>query len=158
MEFQTAAQRHYPEIIKLVTSPEELFLISPKAQYPWDIHQLEAIAHQRLNLTVVLDQGVVVGFASLYDVEPNDIAFIGNVIVAAAYRGRGVGSALTEHMIKLCVFEHNAVPHISVFGINSRALLLYSSMGFKPYEIEARRYLDGQDTALIKMCYEPRVD
>lgn len=157
MEFIAATQKHYAEIIDLVSSPEDLFYIYPQAQFPLDIEQLEYLFRHRHNMTVGLIDGVVVAFASLYDVVQGDQAFIGNVIVAENYQGQGIGTALTHHMIRACIFEHNAVPHISVFGANSGALLLYTRMDFKPYEVEARKGLDGTEVALIKMSYEPSV-
>jgi ribosomal protein S18 acetylase RimI-like enzyme len=157
VEFIPATKQHYIEIINLASSPEELYLVSPAAKYPWDIEQLEEISRRRQNLTVALVNGVVAAFANLYDVIPNDTAFIGNVIVSDQFKGRGIGKALCHHMNKICVFEHNAVPHISVFSNNSKALLLYTKIGFIPYEVEARKNLNDETIALIKMFYEPKV-
>jgi ribosomal protein S18 acetylase RimI-like enzyme len=158
VEFIPVTSQHFCEIINLISSPEELHLVAPKANYPWDIEQLEEISKHRKNLTVCIIDGAVVAFANLYDVIPGDTAFIGHVIVADQFKGMGIGKALCHHMIKICVFEHNAVPHISVFGNNSRALLLYSKIGFIPYTVEARKNLDDETVALIKMYYEPTVE
>ena len=158
MEFIPATEQHYTAIINLISSAEELFLVSPLARYPWDIEQLKEIARQRKNLTVCIEDGSVVAFANLYDVNPGDTAFIGNVIVSDQFKGRGIGKALCHHMIKICVFEYNAVPHLYVFGYNSRALMLYTKIGFLPYEVEARKNLHNETVALIKMCYEPKVE
>lgn len=157
MQFLTATQQHFSEICKLASSAQELFYFYPNGRYPLDVAQLEDIFRSRHNQTIALVDGVVVAFANLYDVTPGDIAFIGNVIVAKEYQGKGIGTALTKHMIRACVFEHNAVPHLSVFGSNNRALLLYTRMGFIPYQVEARKGLNGEDVALIKMSYEPKV-
>jgi ribosomal protein S18 acetylase RimI-like enzyme len=158
VEFIPATRLHFSEIINLVSSPEELYLISPAAKYPWDMEQLEEIFRSRHNLTVAVVNDTVAAFADLYDVIPGDTAFIGNVIVSDQFKGKGIGKALSHYMIKICVFEHNAVPHISVFGNNSRALLLYSKIGFIPYTVEARKNLDDETVALIKMYYEPTVE
>ncbi len=157
MEFIPATKQHYNQIINLVSSPEELYLVAPTAKYPWDIERLEKIAKKRKNLTACLVNGTVAAFANLYDVIPNDTTFIGNVIVSDQFKGMGIGTALTHHMIKICVFEYNATPHISVFSNNSKALLLYTKIGFIPYEIEARKNLNDESVALIKMSYEPTV-
>jgi ribosomal protein S18 acetylase RimI-like enzyme len=157
VEFIPANKQHYAEIINLVSSPEELYLVAPTASYPWDIAQLEEISTHRKNLTVCVIDGAVAAFANMYDVIPHDTAFIGNVIVADQFKGMGIGKALCHHMIKLSVFEYNAVPHISVFSKNSKALLLYARIGFIPYEVEARKNLNGETIAVIKMSYEPTV-
>lgn len=158
MEFIPATRLHFSEIINLVSSPEELYLIAPAANYPWDIEQLEEIFRSRHNLTVAIVDDTVAAFADLYDVIPGDTAFIGNVIVSDQFKGKGIGKALIHYMNKICVFEHNAVPHISVFSLNSKALLLFKKIGFIPYEIEARKKLNDETVALIKMCYEPTLD
>lgn len=157
MEFIPATEQHYTEINKLVSTPEELYLVAPAAKFPWDIEQIKEISRRRQNLTVALVDGCVAAFANLYDVIPGDTAFIGNVIVSDQFKGRGIGKALCHHMNKICVFEHNAVPHISVFSCNSKALLLCAKIGFIPYEVEARKNLNDETVALIKMSYEPTV-
>jgi ribosomal protein S18 acetylase RimI-like enzyme len=157
VEFIPATRQHYIEIINLVSSPEELYLIAPAAKYPWDIEQLEEISRRRQNLTVAVINDTVAAFANLYDVIPNDTAFIGNVIVADKFKGRGIGKALCHHMNDICVFEHNAVPHISVYSNNSKALLLFTKIGFIPYAVESRKNQSDENIALIKMSYEPTV-
>jgi ribosomal protein S18 acetylase RimI-like enzyme len=50
------------------------------------------------------------------------------------------------------IFDHYAsTVYISVFNNNTKALLLYMSLGFKPFEIEQRRMSNGATTALIHM-------
>ena len=41
--------------------------------------------------------------------------------------------------------------HLSVFNQNTKALLLYSSFGFKPYGIEERRDHTNKKAALLHM-------
>ena len=153
MDFISATEEHYPAIASLVTSPEELYLVCPTCRFPWDVAQLKAIAAQRHSLTVGMANQQVVAFSNLYDLVPQQSAFIGNVIVGSAYRGQGVGKRLIHHMITLCQTIYRARPHLSVFNDNTPALLLYFQLGFVPYDLEPRVNLKGDKVALIHMRY-----
>lgn len=154
MKFILANESHYENIANLVSSPEELYLVSPSGQYPWSAAQLKKISTKRKELTVCIVKDEIAAFANLYGVEPNKSAFIGNVIVSFKHRGQGLGKSLMQHMIQKCQDNYNAAPHLSVFSFNEKALLMYVSIGFKPYEIEAREGLNGKQVALIHMRYE----
>lgn len=151
MKFIPATEQHYVAIGSLVTSPEELYLVCPNGRFPWDRDQLAAIAAQRHGLTVGLSHNQVAAFANIYDLVPQQSAFIGNVIIAKAHRGRGFGKALINHMTHICRDTYQVIPHISVFNNNARALLLYSTLGFSPYAVEPRLDLANNKVALIHM-------
>ena len=154
MKLIPASAHHYAAIGNLVTSPKELYLVCPNGQYPWDVDQLQAIATNRHELTVGIVDNTVVAFANLYDLVPQTSAFIGNVIVARSCRGQGLGKVLIQHMMHICCEKYQAVPHISVFNDNTRALLLYSDLGFKPYAVEPRINLNQDRTALLHLRYD----
>ncbi|MGD1855468.1 MAG: GNAT family N-acetyltransferase [Leptolyngbyaceae cyanobacterium] len=151
MKFTPAAETQYPAIASLVTSPEELYLVCPNCQFPWDVAQIKETAAGRHALTVGIVDNRVVAFANLYDLIPQQSAFIGNVVVAAEYRGRGLGTALIYWMIDICKDRYQAVPHISVFNDNARALLLYAALGFVPYAVEPRLNWNNDTVALIHL-------
>ncbi|MBX2864023.1 MAG: GNAT family N-acetyltransferase [Leptolyngbyaceae cyanobacterium MAG.088] len=153
MKLIPATEHHYPAIGRLVTSPEELYLVCPSGKYPWDVEQLQVIAAQRHALTVGIVDNVVVAFTNLYDLVPQTSAFIGNVIVAQSYRGQGLGKVLIKHMMAVCRDKYQVVPHISVFNDNTRALLLYARLGFSPYAVEPRLDLNNKTVALIHLNY-----
>lgn len=153
MQFVPASEHYYDAIAHLIISPEELVLVHPSGRYPWDEEQLRAIAQERHNLTVGLIDGEVVAFSNLYDVQPHQSAFIGNVIVGKAARGRGVGQALIRHMMAICQQKYHACPHLSVWNGNTPAILMYSKLGFRPYQIEPRVTQTGEPFAMIHMRY-----
>ncbi|MEO0869076.1 MAG: N-acetyltransferase [Cyanobacteria bacterium J06642_11] len=153
MKFIPATENNYQAIGHLVTSPEELYLVCPTGRYPWDVSQLRTIASQRHALTVGLIDQTVVAFSNLYDLVPQRSAFIGNVIVAKDHRGQGIGKALIQHMMTICQTTYGAVPHLSVFNNNTRALLLYTALGFVPYAVETRFDLHQNKVAMIHMRY-----
>lgn len=153
MKLIPATEQQYSAIGNLVTSPEELYLVCPNGQFPWDVEQLKTTAAKRHELTVGIVDNRVVAFANLYDLIPRQSAFIGNVVVASEYRGRGLGKVLINHLIAICKDNYQAVPHISVFNDNTRALLLYAALGFAPYAVEPRLDLNNETVALIHMKY-----
>ncbi|MEW8438084.1 MAG: GNAT family N-acetyltransferase [Candidatus Thiodiazotropha taylori] len=149
--YATAKPTHYQAIISLIKSPQELFLIYPAADWPFDIKQMERLARERSDLTVVLDGDLVIGFANLYSNLSGSKRFIGNVVVSHDYRGKGIGRELVRYMCNR-VFEHYADEvHITVFNHNLPALTLYGSMGFKPYDMELRKMPSGGQAMAIHM-------
>lgn len=153
MEFRAATPDEFDAIVRLVPTQEELFLVYPNGKHPFTVDQLRTLADTRRELTVAVHDGEIVGFADLYNVEPGLHAFIGNVIVGRPFRGKGLGRALVTHMAQT-VFGKYDTPEvrISVFNDNATALLLYSSLGFKPYAIEERADPSGKRVALIHMA------
>ncbi|MBW9262656.1 MAG: GNAT family N-acetyltransferase [Candidatus Thiodiazotropha sp. (ex. Lucinisca nassula)] len=150
-QYATAKPTHYQAIISLIKSPQELFLIYPAADWPFDIKQLEKLATERSDLTVVLDGDLVIGFANLYSNLSGSKRFVGNVVVSQDYRGKGIGRALVRYMCDR-VFERYANEvHITVFNHNLPALTLYASMGFKPYDMELRKMPSGGQAMAIHM-------
>jgi ribosomal protein S18 acetylase RimI-like enzyme len=148
----TAADHaHYEGIVELFTSPEELFLIYPSGTWPFDKMQLKGLSKKRSDFTVALDGDRVIGFASIYTHLSRDKYFIGNVVIAISHRGRGIGSALICHMCDLVFNRYAPRVNISVFSFNTSALLLYTSLGFKPFDIEKRTMPNGSSTALLHM-------
>lgn len=154
MKITSATSSDYPTIAELITSPEEMFLVHPNGNFPLNVNQLEEIAQMRKELTVGKIDNKVVAFADLYDVIPDNSAFIGNVIIDKAARGKGFGEQMIHHMINVCQQQYNATPHLSVFGYNARATLLYKRIGFLPYDVDARTDFKGDTVALFHMRYE----
>lgn len=152
MNLREATPEDYENIVRLVPSPEELFLVYPKGKHPFSVSQLCALVDTRKELTVAVRNGEVIGFANLYDLQAGQWAFIGNVVIGRAFRGKGFGRKLIAHMTGVA-FEKYKLPEvrISVFSENVPALLLYTSLGFGPYSIEERQNPAGRRVALIHM-------
>lgn len=151
MDFIAATEQHFEGISALVPTAEELYRIYPSATFPLDKVQLHELMAVRNDLTVLLIDGHVAAFANLYNVQENDSAFIGNVVVSSHHRGLGIGKALMSYMAALCKVKYNAQVHLSVFNFNTTALLLYTKLGFQPYAVEPRLNQEKQPVALIHM-------
>ncbi|MET0092658.1 MAG: GNAT family N-acetyltransferase [Sedimenticola sp.] len=152
MELRKVTESDFEGIVRLVRTPEDLFYVYPKGIHPFSIRQLKHIAESRKELTVAVKNNEVVGFANLYNVELGKTAFIGNVVVSQDVRGQGYGRIIVRHML-LQAFEKYSVKEvrISVFSDNTHALLLYTNIGFMPYEVEERIKPSGARIGLIHM-------
>ncbi len=151
IEYRVATDRDFGQICALIRNEDELFRIYPGGHFPFTVSQLRELARERMELTVADREGKVVGFANLYDNGEGKI-FIGNLVVDVSCRGEGIGRGLVQHMLERA-YRYLGLEEvcISVFGDNTPALLLYSSMGFSPYDIEERTDPHGVRTALIHM-------
>ena len=157
MQLRPAEQSDYAAISQLITCEEELFLIFPKGRYPFTVDQVQQLAQYRKALTVMEKNQQIIGFANLYDHNPDRWIFIGNVVVSKSQRGKGLGGHIVNHMLELA-FNQYGVPEtrISVFNYNTPALLLYMRFGFKPYDIEERLDFANQRVALLRMRLDSR--
>ncbi len=133
-------------------SAEELYFLFPKATYPLTPEQLRRAIEQRYDSTVVLLDDQVCGFANFYIRVVSETCAIGNVVVAAEARARGVGAYLIETMIRKALLESGAQEvRISCFNGNVAGLLLYRKLGFVPFDLEPRLDQQGSRVALIHM-------
>jgi len=151
-KFREATEKDFELICNLIKSKDELFLVYPGGKYPLTVSQVKKLSEVREELTVAVDSNEIIGFANLYNYEPNQSAFIGNVIVEKNHRGRGIGKEIVSYMLSKA-HDKYTLPEvrISVFSDNTPALLLYSKLGFNPYEIEERTNPQSHRAALIHM-------
>ena len=139
-------------ICQFPRNAEELFFMFPKAEYPFTVSQLEIAINNRFDSTVVLLNKEIVGFANFYEVKENKYCSIGNVIVNANYRNQGIGRFLIDTMERIGQEKYNVSEfHISCFNTNTVGLLLYSKLGYEPYDIEKRTDKQNNQIALIKL-------
>lgn len=146
------------DICKFPRDAEELFFIFPKAEYPLTVAQLEETLKNRFDPTVILCNEEIVGFANFYEVEENYYCSIGNVIVKSTYRNKGIGRYLINTMENIALQKYKVSEYrLSCFNTNTNGILLYSKLGYKPFDVEKRENKDGQHLALIKMKNQIRI-
>ena len=154
MKIEKAERVHFKQICNLITSPEEMSVMCPGGRFPLDLEQMDHVNTVRRDLSIVKVNNQIVGFANLYNIKSNESAFIGNLIIDKSQRGNGYGMALVKHMIEIIKVKYNAVPHLSVLGNNTKAILLYKGIGFFPYDVEESIDYKGHKVALFHMKYE----
>jgi len=152
LSYRTVESFDFETVCALPQNLEELFFMFPKAEYPLTVNQLEAAVKSRFDSTVILYDEEIVGFANFYEVNRNDYCSIGNVIVKSNFRKKGIGGFLIETMENIGIERYNVSEfRLSCFNTNTNGILLYSKLGYKPYEIEKRISRENEILALIKM-------
>lgn len=155
LSFRSAQTNDLEKVCQLLQSEEELFFMFPKADYPLSVEQLQTVVENRSDSTILLLDNEIVGFANFYEVKNNEYCSIGNVIVSSNFRNKGIGSHLIKTMESIALSKYNTRKiHISCFNANTKGILLYSKLGYIPYEIEERVDKGNQKVALIKMRRE----
>jgi RimJ/RimL family protein N-acetyltransferase len=142
----------------IVTFPEnkvESFYMFPRGVFPLDPKHLFEVSKTRILPTVIESNRELIGYSNLYDLVEGDNCWLGNVIINPIYRGKGAGRYLIEVMIdrarkELEVKELQLVCH----NTNTRALVLYYKLGFKPFDIKIVDDYDNNEIAGIKMKRE----
>ncbi|RXT03818.1 N-acetyltransferase [Ammoniphilus sp. CFH 90114] len=132
---------------------EETFFMSPRANYPLSVEQLMDLTKERCGQTVIMDEaGQVCGYANLYNVEEGSLCWLGSVIVSPDYRGKGAAEFLIREMMSIAKDEfHVKEVHLVCHNPNTRGLMFYSRMGFKPYDVVKRTNSEGEIIAGIPM-------
>ncbi|WP_051318279.1 GNAT family N-acetyltransferase [Cohnella thermotolerans] len=138
-------------------SAEELFYIGPKFVYPLTPDQLLARSAERASHTVVIDAANrPIAYANLYDlnVEPSS-CWLGNVMVSPDHRGQGVAAFLLDTMMKKAREEQGMrTMKLYCHNPNTRALLFYTKMGFRPCVSKRIENQEGRPIVAIEMVKE----
>jgi ribosomal protein S18 acetylase RimI-like enzyme len=155
--YRDAKQQDFERIASFPDNRRDLFYMFPKGVFPVQAETLHEVAQSRTLPTVLEDDGIVIGYSNFYDLEEGTFAWLGNVIIAPDYRGKGAGKALIQFMlnraaIDLQLRELRLICH----NPNTKALFLYHSLGFVPYDIRSVSDLDDQAVAGILMRRELR--
>ncbi|MDR6555265.1 GNAT family N-acetyltransferase [Paenibacillus qinlingensis] len=132
---------------------EELYFMSPAFQFPLTPEQLIASTQNRLKQTVVVDEkGQVLGYANIYGYEEGNRCWLGNVIVSSEARGKGAAESLIRTMMAQAKDELQVKElHLVCHNVNTRGLLFYAKLGFKPYQVEKKKNHVDQTIAGIMM-------
>jgi len=142
-------------VCSLPQNAEELYYMYPKAVYPLTPEQLEEALRTRLEATVVLHGGTVVAYANLYtagDDPGGESCWLGNVIVAASHRGKGAARYLVETMESIAKNRLNAKRlRLVCHNTNTRGLLFYHKLGYRPFGVSPRVRPSGEPIAGILM-------
>ena len=98
---------------------------------------------------VLEDDGRVVGFVSVWARlkvnglinEEAEVAYVSDLIVIAAYRGRGLGRALLQRAEDYAVAQGATTLNIGVLAENTGARRLYNDFGFRENKVELTKTL-----------------
>lgn len=150
--YRNAKKEDFDLIATFPQNRTEVFYMYPKGLYPLDSEQLYLTSQTRQLTTVIEYEEEVVGYCNVYDLVEGEHCWLGNVIISPRFRGKGAGKYLINLMIErakkeLSVKELRLVCH----NTNTKALLLYYKMGFKPYDMKAINDYNNDEIVGIKM-------
>ncbi|WP_376769506.1 GNAT family N-acetyltransferase [Paenibacillus plantarum] len=150
---RSASNEDFQTISSFPRNAEELYYMSPLLQFPLTSEQLVESTKNRLKQTVVVDEkGQIRGYANIYGLEVDKHCWLGNVIVSPAARGTGAAETLIRTMIAKAKDELEVQElHLVCHNVNTRGLLFYTKLGFKPYLVEKKTNHTGQTIAGIRM-------
>ena len=119
---------------------------------PWSRTSLlfEAGGNRNTISIVAQDEGGTAGYAVGWFV--SDEFHIGNVAVARAKQGCGIGRRLVEYMLEEALARGSSIATLEVRVSNVRAIGLYRRYGFKGVAIRKRYYGDNGEDALVMFC------
>jgi len=141
----------YETLCSLPQNENELFFMFPKAVYPLTPDQIEEAVRNRLEPTVILHNNTIAAYANLYNYD-GESCWLGNVIVAPGYRGKGASQYLIETMESIAKQKLNVKRlRLVCHNTNTRGLLFYRKQGYKPFDISLRRKPSGEYIAGIYM-------
>ncbi|WNW11053.1 GNAT family N-acetyltransferase [Pseudomonas sp. DTU_2021_1001937_2_SI_NGA_ILE_001] len=153
--YRPLEEKDFAAVCALPRTPDELFHMFPRASYPFTPAQLAESLEQRSDPTVIEMQGEVVGYANFVRCDFRGRCTLGNVIISADSRSKGVGRYLIGCMAEIAFDKHEARElTASCFNHNVTGLLFYSRIGLRPFAIEERRDKQGQAVALIHLRLE----
>jgi ribosomal protein S18 acetylase RimI-like enzyme len=146
-----------PAICSFPQNAEELFFMFPAGKYPLTPDQLEEAINKRWVPTVVLQSGVVVGYANVFGLEEGVQCQLGNFIVAPDFRGSGAAEFLIEAIAMRCKNELKvSVLRLGCHNTNTRALCFYYKLGFEPYGLHPMKNHLGDP--IVTVCMEMRLE
>jgi L-amino acid N-acyltransferase YncA len=127
---------------------DRIAMLETELRTPEERREWMAARAPRHPVVVATDDGPVVGWGSLNAFNPrpayDNVADL-SVYVERAWRGRGVGKALLQHLLGLArhLGYHKMV--LATFPYNDAGLALYRRMGFSPVGVyHEQGTLDGR--------------
>lgn len=115
---------------------------------PWSESTFRGLIGRSDCHTVVVEQGgEVIGYAISWFVAGQ--GELGNVAVAAAYRGRGIGRMLVRHTLEVAARRRISEMFLEVRPSNVGAQGLYESLGFRQVGRRRNYYSSPREDAIV---------
>ncbi|OXM15871.1 GNAT family N-acetyltransferase [Paenibacillus herberti] len=148
---RAAVEGDFEVIARWPQSRQEAFFLFPSGSWPLDGNQLLEKARSRHFPTLLLDAtGEPAAYANCYENEGQ--LWLGNVVVNPVFRGKGAAQALMLELCRLARERNGAQElHLICHNLNTRALLLYSGLGWEPYGVKRMQGPEGLPLAGIRM-------
>jgi len=140
-----------------IAGERETHYAFPDVSYPLTVAALRKLIESRSDATVLMEDGAPVGFADLFNITRNVQCSIGNLMIDKNHRGKGAGRYFIHQMIDIAVSRHNVTRIvIPCWSENTPAVLLYTRLGFRPFEIMIKNHNDSEAVPVI--LFEKNLD
>lgn len=116
--------------------------------WPRDVMEFDVLAHHTYYLCAIENEELV-GFAGLSKIPGSDQSDIQTIAVAHGMRGKGLGRALMNELLKEARRLHAHEVFLEVRADNPAATGLYQSLGFEHIDTRERYYQPDNVDALI---------
>ena len=119
---------------------------------PWseDSFRQELERNVAARYLVAETEGKVIGYAGAWIIL--DESHITNIAVAEAWRGRGIGEALTRKLLWYLSNLGASYATLEVRVSNERAIALYTKLGFIRVGRRKKYYEDNDEDAFLMVC------
>ncbi|ETT66146.1 GNAT family N-acetyltransferase [Paenibacillus sp. FSL H8-0457] len=134
-------------------TPEELFYMSPRSEFPLTPDQILSLLENRFDPTVIFEEstGQVVAYANFYE-DADGSLWLGNVVVAPSHRGLGAAQKLLRTMMDIAKEKYEMERfYLSCHNTNSRGLVFYHKLGFEPFDVRITALDDDRKMITIQM-------
>ena len=119
---------------------------------PWSADSFSReILNSQAHYFVSMDSGQVTGFAGFWTLV--DEAHVTTIAVRPECRGRGIGRALMEHLLRTAALLGMTCATLEVRVSNEKAIKLYESLGFLNSGVRKNYYPDNREDAVIMWRY-----
>ncbi|MBP7735592.1 MAG: GNAT family N-acetyltransferase [Spirochaetes bacterium] len=140
-----------------IAGERETHYAFPDVAYPLTVAVLRKFVESRSDATILMEDGTPVGFADLFNIKRNVQCYIGNVMIDKNHRDKGAGRRLIQEMVDIAVLRHNVTRIvIPCWSENTPAVLLYTRLGFRPFEIMIKNHNDSE--AVPVLLFEKNID
>ncbi len=140
-----------------ISGERETYYAFPDVAYPLTVAALRQFVESRSDATILMEDGAPVGFADLFNITRNVECHIGNVMIDRNHRGKGAGRRLIREMIDIAASRHNVMRIIvPCWSENTPAVLLYTRLGFRPFDITIKNHNDSEAVPVI--LFEKNLD
>ncbi len=115
---------------------------------PWSERSLlEETENPAAYFIVAVEDGAVRGYAGMHTVLGE--SYVDNIAVFPAYRGRGIGRALTQALIARARAADGAFITLEVRASNRAAIALYTALGFEKVGVRPNFYMAPREDAAL---------
>lgn len=144
LAIEPMSRAHLPEVLAI-----ERAVFSDPWSLPSFEHEVKGAPVSLCRVARLWPEGGVVGYFVAWRVE--DELHLGNIAVAPAHQGQGIGQKLLDELIATAGEAGGRVVTLEVRESNIAAQRLYLRNGFKPVALRRRYYPDNHEDAIVMM-------